>query len=181
MQHGTYSGSGFDRGHLCPSKDRSRTEKDNDAVFLMSNMLPQSPACNQKAWERLERYCRELADGGAELYIACGGHGVGGVSEDGQKKLNIGRAGLFVTVPAHCWKVILVAPNKIRAPDATTRTIAVWMPNDNTVTEDWTKYRVPVAEVEKKTGYTFWPLLPDDVSKAIKEKADDAKVVAPLK
>lgn len=181
VQHGTYSGSGFDRGHLCPSKDRSRTEKDNDAVFLMSNMLPQSPACNQKAWERLERYCRELADGGAELYIACGGHGVGGVSEDGQKKLNIGRAGLFVTVPAHCWKVILVAPNKIRAPDATTRTIAVWMPNDNTVTEDWTKYRVPVAEVEKKTGYTFWPLLPDDVSKAIKEKADDAKVVVPLK
>ena len=32
VQHGTYSGSGFDRGHLCPSKDRSKTEKDNEST-----------------------------------------------------------------------------------------------------------------------------------------------------
>ena len=179
VQHGTYSGSGFDRGHMCPSKDRSKTEKDNDAVFLMTNMLPQSPACNQKGWERLESYCRDLATGGAELYIACGGHGLGGTTEDGVKKLNIGRAGLFVTVPSQVWKVILVVPNKIVAPDAKARTIAVWVPNDATVTDDWPKYRVSVAEVEKHTGYTFWPLLPEDVSKAIKEKPDAVKVVVP--
>jgi endonuclease G len=179
VQFNTYTGSGFDRGHLCPSKDRSKTEADNDAVFLMTNILPQSPNCNQKGWERLESYCRDLAGGGAELYIACGGHGLGGVADDGTRKLTIGRGGLFVTVPKDMWKVVLVVPNKIRAPDATTRTIAVWVPNDQTVTDDWPKYRVPVAEVEKKTGYTFWPLLPPDVAKAIKEKPDDAKVVVP--
>ena len=180
VQHGTYSGSGFDRGHLCPSKDRSKTPEDNDAVFLMSNMLPQSPNCNQKGWERLESYCRDLADKGKELYVVAGGHGIGDVDDDGKKKLTIGRNAPFVTVPAAVWKVILVL-DKGTNPNARSRAIAVWMPNDNTVTDEWPKYRVPVAEVEKNTGYKFWPLLPDDVAKAIKDKADAVKVVVPQK
>lgn len=35
-----YTLSGFDRGHLCPSGDRTATEVDNSATFVMSNMLP---------------------------------------------------------------------------------------------------------------------------------------------
>ena len=31
-----YTGSGFDRGHMCPSKDRSDTEENNRVTFLMS-------------------------------------------------------------------------------------------------------------------------------------------------
>ena len=108
VQFTTYTGSGFDRGHLCPSKDRSAAEKDNDAVFLMTNIIPQSPACNQKGWERLESYCRDLAFKGKELYIAAGPHGIGGTDDNGKKKLTIGRAAPFVTVPTSVWKVVLV-------------------------------------------------------------------------
>ena len=68
----------FDRGHLVPAKDRSTSDEDNDAVFFMTNIVPQSPKCNQGAWERFERYCRALADNGKELYIATGPHGIGG-------------------------------------------------------------------------------------------------------
>ena len=35
------------------------------------------------------------------------------------------------------------------------RLIAVVMPNDETVGNDWTKYRRSVRDVEKLTGYTF--------------------------
>ncbi len=49
-----YVGSGYDRGHLCPSKDRSDTEANNRETFLMSNMQPQAPKLNQKTWKYLE-------------------------------------------------------------------------------------------------------------------------------
>ncbi len=178
VQFNTYTGSGFDRGHLCPSRDRTDTEKNNDAVFLMTNMIPQSPNCNQKGWERLETYCRELADKEKELYIVAGPHGIGGFNDDGKKALTIGRNAPFVTVPASVWKVILVVDRGAN-PTAKSRTIAVWMPNDATVTDDWPKYRVSIAEVEKKTGLKFFPLLPEDVATAIKEKPDELKVVVP--
>jgi endonuclease G len=176
----TYTGSGFDRGHMCPSKDRSASEEDNDAVFLMTNIVPQAAACNQKGWERLESYCRALAEDGKELYIACGPHGQGGVAQDGTKKLTIGKNAPFITVPAHVWKVILVL-DKGAHPTKHTRAIAVWMPNDQTVTDDWAGYRVSVAEVEKKTGLKFFPLVPEDVAEAIKEKPDAVKIHAPKK
>lgn len=175
-----YTGSGFDRGHLVSSKDRSDTEANNDAVFLMTNIVPQSPNCNQGAWERFERYCRELADDGKELYIAAGPHGLGGVSSDGAKKLTIGRNAPFVSVPASVWKVVLVL-DKGTNPTKSTRVIAVWMPNDDTVTEDWTTYRVSVAEVEKKTKLKFFPLVADDVADAIQEKPDAVKIHPPKK
>ena len=43
----SYTGSGFDRGHLCPSADRTSTVADNSATFLMTNMMPQAPRNNQ--------------------------------------------------------------------------------------------------------------------------------------
>jgi endonuclease G, mitochondrial len=176
----TYTGSGFDRGHLVPAKDRSKSDEDNDAVFLMTNIVPQSPNCNQKGGERFESYCRDLAEKGKELYIAAGPHGIGGTTTDGTKKLTVGKNAPFVTVPAHVWKVVLVL-DKGTNPTKTTRTIAVWMPNDNTVTDDWASYRVSVAEVEKHTKLKFFPLVPDEVAEAIKEKPDEVKITAPKK
>jgi endonuclease G len=177
---GHYTGTGFDRGHLVPAKDRSASDEDNDAVFLMTNIVPQSPACNQKGWNRFENYCRDLAEKGKELYIAAGPHGIGGVASDGTRKLTIGKNPPFVTVPASVWKVVLVL-DKGTNPTKNARTIAVWMPNDDTVTDDWADYRVSVAEVEKKTKLKFFPLVPDEVAEAIKEKPDEVKIAPPKK
>lgn len=180
VQFNTYTGSGLDRGHLCPSKDRSASEADNDAVFLMTNIVPQSRECNQTGWERLESYCRDLAFEGKDVYVVAGPWGIGGQTEGGQKALTIGKRAPFVTVPAAVWKVVLVLPNRAAAPNkATARLIAVWMPNDNSVTDEWPKFRVSAAEVEKKTGLKFFPLIPDEVARGLKEKADDVKVVVP--
>ena len=49
----SYSGSGFDRGHNCPSADRTGSTADNTATFLMTNMMPQAPTNNQQTWAHL--------------------------------------------------------------------------------------------------------------------------------
>ena len=166
-----YTGSGFDRGHMCASKDRSDTPANNSVLFYMTNIVPQAPNNNQKAWRLLEEECRSLAKKGNELYIACGPHGRGGTGKDDAKHDFIGKA-TKVEVPATVWKVILVLPTKDAVPDAHTRAVAVWMPNDQTVGADWKRYVVPVAEVERNTGYKFFPVVPDDVAGAIKGRAD---------
>lgn len=42
-----YTNTGYDRGHLCPSKDRSDTVQNNQAVFTMLNIFPQAPDNNR--------------------------------------------------------------------------------------------------------------------------------------
>jgi endonuclease G len=167
----TYASGGFDRGHMCPSKDRSDTEENNDAVFVMTNMVPQSPNNNEKTWEHLEDYCRSLAQGGNVLYIVAGPHGKGGIGKLGFRN-TIGQGKVQVTVPAHTWKVIMVLDAKKPQPSKRTRMIAVIVPNVQTVDPDWTKYRVSVNEVEELTGYKFFPSLPEDVATAIKAEPD---------
>jgi len=74
-----YSGSGYDRGHMCPSGDRTSSVANNSATFLMTNMIPQAPNNNQITWANLESYSRTLVSGGGnELYIISGGQGTSG-------------------------------------------------------------------------------------------------------
>jgi endonuclease G len=173
-----YDGSGFDRGHMCPSKDRSSTRKDCDATFYMTNIVPQSPACNQEGWERLESYCRYLAMRGHELYIVCGPHGVGGTGKQGYRK-EIGKGRLKITVPAKLWKVILVLPHANAELRRNTRVISVIMPNDQTVDFDWPKYRVSARAVERLTGYTFFRNVPEEVAVALRDSVDEVEVHVP--
>jgi endonuclease G, mitochondrial len=173
-----YDGSGFDRGHQCPAKDRSATQKDCDATFYLTNVVPQSPNSNQRGWERLEAYCRDLTKDGHVLHIVCGPHGEGGTGKNGKKE-TIGKGRLDVTVPAKVWKAILVLPSEKAEPRKNTRLIAVIMPNDQTVDYDWSKYRVPAKQIEKLTGYKLFPQIPKEVAREIKESADDVKVRVP--
>ena len=56
-----YEGSGYDRGHLVPSADKSETELQNSETFLLSNMSPQKPDFNRGIWRMLEIAVRNLA------------------------------------------------------------------------------------------------------------------------
>jgi endonuclease G len=62
-----YAEPNYDRGHMTPSGDRTRTTSDNSATFLMTNMIPQAPVNNQQTWANLESYCRTLATSGSEV------------------------------------------------------------------------------------------------------------------
>jgi endonuclease G, mitochondrial len=168
-----YTGSGFDRGHMTNSEDRSRSPEDNIQTFLMTNIIPQSPDNNQGAWVQLENYCRQLVRSGKELFIISGGHGQGGIGKNGLKA-TVGEG--KVLVPAVTWKVILVldTPNSgVAGVDRNTRTIAVIMPNKQGIKSDpWQQYQTSVEQVEKLTGYKFFTNVPADISTAIKAKID---------
>ncbi len=78
-----YTNTGFDRGHMCNSEDRTKSDTDNNATFYMSNITPQAPILNEQTWESLEEYCRTLAGQGNELYIIAGSYGTGGTGSNG--------------------------------------------------------------------------------------------------
>jgi endonuclease G len=151
-----YTNSGFDRGHQCPSDDRDGSQSDNDATFVMTNMLPQAPNANRATWASLEAYCRTLLWAGNECYIIAGGYGQGGVNANGQRLNTID--GGRVNVPARLWKVIVILPvgsSDLSRIGAGTRVIAVDMPNDTNVGSDWGTYRTSVDAIETQTGYNL--------------------------
>jgi endonuclease G, mitochondrial len=175
-----YTGGGFDRGHMCPHSDRAATDESSQATFVMTNIIPQSAQVNQKAWAQLEDYCRSLvSDEGKELYIISGPYGRGG---RGKKGFACTIAHGKVVVPAHCWKVIMVLDakkgNDIKRVDEDTRLIAVVMPNDTTVGEDWGRFRVSVKDVEELTGYTFFSNVDPKIIGPLKETVDDEEIEA---
>ena len=169
-----YSGSGFDRGHHCPSADRTSTVNDNSATFLMTNMMPQAPDNNQGPWADLEDYSRTLVNAGNELHIIMGGAGQGGTGSNGGVTMTI--AGGHVQVPAQTWKVILVQPqgtNDVARVTTSTRVIAVVMPNAQGIrTNPWEQYRVSVDEVEQLTGYDFFSNVPASIQAVIESSVD---------
>jgi endonuclease G len=175
VQGTDYSGSGFDRGHYCPSADRTSTVANNSATFLMTNMMPQSPDNNQGPWADLEDYSRTLVNAGYELHIIMGGAGQGGTGSNGGVTMTI--AGGHVQVPAQTWKVILVqlqGTNDVTRVTTSTRVIAVLMPNTQGIrSNNWQQYRVSVDQVEQLTGYDFFSNVPSSIQSVIESVVDN--------
>ncbi len=169
---GSYTNSGFDRGHNCPSADRTRTAPDNSTTFLMTNMMPQAPRLNQQVWASLEDYCRTLVSQGNELYVVCGSYGRGGTGANGYlSTLDQGR----VTVPARCWKVVVVLPegdDDARRVSSSTRVIAVDCPNDNALPTGWGPYRTSVDAIEAATGLDLLSAVAAATQQAVEARTD---------
>ena len=168
----SYSGSGFDRGHNCPSADRTYNTTDNSATFLMSNMIPQAPTNNQQTWANLENYCRKLVSQGYELYIIMGQYGTGGTGSAGTKNtIDAGR----ITVPNRIWKVVLVLPKgtgDVGRVTTSTRVIAVNTPNTNSISTSWGSYRTTVDAIESATGYNILSAVSSSVQSVIESRVD---------
>lgn len=162
-----YINTGFDRGHLTPSADRTATPLDNSSTFLMTNIMPQTPDNNQGPWEELESYCRELVKQRKELYIIAGGYG--------KKKLI---AGDRVEVPARTWKIVVVLDRPGQGVDAitdATRVIAIDIPNNQGIRErNWRSFRVSVDQLETATGYDFLSKVPEGVQQVLESRVDQA-------
>lgn len=173
-----YTDSGFDRGHMCPHSDRADTVENSAATFVMTNIIPQAGEVNQNPWNDLEMYCRDLVSKHHKrLYIVCGPQGAGGTGKHGSRNtIADGR----VTVPAKCWKVIIVVPegegDDIAKVNSGTRLIAVIMPNTDRIEHHWDRYRTSVRKVEELTGYTFFDGVPAEVIEPLKAKTDGERI-----
>jgi endonuclease G len=162
-----YKQSGFDRGHMCPSADRTDNAQDNELVFAMSNIIPQSKDNNEGVWEHLESYCREQAQSGNELLIVSGPAGFNG------DRIPKGP----VLLPSHTWKVIVEVPNGsgsvLSRITTKTRVIAVDIPNIEGIRDNpLNQYAVSVNQIEAMTGYHFFTALNPNLAAVLKTKVD---------
>ena len=129
-----YAHSGYDRGHLCNSEDRTSSEYLNEETFLMSNIIPQTPTLNRGPFRFLEAYCRKLAvKKGQQLLIYSGGIG------------SVDRLASGVPVPKFCWKAVYT-PNEA---------FYVLFPNEHELNKNWKTYLVSKDRLEKMTGFQF--------------------------
>ena len=173
-----YTGSGYDRGHIAPSADRTRNEGhiapsadhtrnevDNSATFLMSNMMPQVPEVDRGMWRDLSEYCRELVQRRAKNFTSPAGPMGRKGSIDKREK---------IAVPAKNWKVIVVLDRQgLGMQGITADTLTVMMPNDASVKgRGWKSFRVPVKQVERETGQNFLSNVSPQVHQVIESKVD---------
>jgi endonuclease G len=169
----SYSGSGFDRGHNCPSADRTLTTTANSSTFLMSNMIPQAPTNNQQTWNNMESYIRSLVPAGNEVYVIMGSYGMGGTGSNGTyNTIDAGR----ITVPNRVWKVVVVIPNgngDLSRVTTSTRVIAVNTPNTNSISTDWKTYRTSVDAIEAATGYNLLSNVSSTIQSVIESVVDN--------
>jgi endonuclease G len=163
--HDDYTNSGYDRGHMVRSEERTKTEQDNKATFYMSNILPQRPDLNRGVWLDFERYCETLCkDSLKQLFIIAGPVFVGKVHS------TIGHS---IAVPDSCFKIVVVLNRgqKLENVTSTTEVLAVVMPNtDGIRRDDWTKYRSNVDQIETLTGYNFLDYVKPAIQAVIEAK-----------
>jgi endonuclease G, mitochondrial len=172
VQPTDYRNSCFDRGHQCPSGDRTDTEADNEPTFEMSNMIPQTPYLNRVIWEHLENYTRSLVlEQGKKVYVIAGpiyDEDFGSIGPDQD-----------IPVPSKDFKIVFILDADQSANDITSSTpyIAVIMPNilkngqkpvANTkncggsekessggTSDDWKQYQTTLKDIESASGITF--------------------------
>ena len=171
-----YNKYGFDRGHVCPSADRTASKEDNSMTFLMTNMVPQTPDNNRVIWMHFENFERELVAAGKEVYIIAGPYGTGGTSPKGTFdnipiNLKSGET-LYMNVPAYTWKVLIALPEgsgDLDRIDTSVTAIAINVPNQTGMQKngDWEQFICSINDIEAMTGYDFFELLPDNIEEAL--------------
>lgn len=164
VTHSDYTNSGYDRGHIVRSKERSKTIEDNKSTFILSNIIPQTPDLNRGIWLKLEKYCKKLCfSNNKQLFIIAGGK----YSKKPDKINN------KIAIPDSCWKVILILDkdNDINNIDTSAQIIAVMQPNINGIRDDdWQKYITTARKIERSTGYNFFSKIDDKVQDIIEKR-----------
>jgi endonuclease G, mitochondrial len=169
-----FTGTCFNRGHMVPSKDRSKNEEYNELTFLTSNIIPQTPYLNQVIWDKLEDYSRKLIQEGKKLFI------ISGPIYD--KDLGFIGPNKDIPIPSKNFKIIFILNNDQNIDDINHKTdnIAVVMPNvlsdgsdpkeskncnsmresslDNlkrSSLHNWEKYQVSISDIQNLSGIKF--------------------------
>lgn len=148
VRHADYTNSGYDRGHMVRSLDRTASDAANATTFLTTNILPQTHALNTGPWKGLEDACTTLArhDGRAVYVVA------GAIWGAHPKTIAAGH----VAVPEAFWKVAVVLPPSAGAADVTSDTpvMAAVMPNEEGIGhKKWTTYRTNLRSAEQRGGW----------------------------
>lgn len=162
--------TGYARGHQCPSADRYSTIATNEMTFYATNLMPQNSQFNGGVWGKLESKVRDnmVRD---TLYVVTG-------TFFGNSQTTTDRKGNVIGLPSDCWKVLLRTKNGNtgkRIQDCTADElmgIGFWFANSSASVGSPAEYSMSIAEVERKTGFTFFRNLSAEAAAAVKQQND---------
>lgn len=165
--------SGYDRGHICPSGDRTASKEMNEQTFVMTNMQPQyhkfnsyDDNGNNGLWLRMENQLRKWADklSATDTIFVCKGGTI-----DSETNI-ITRIGGKLIVPKYFYMAIL------RKSSFGYAGMAFWSEQKNAwrTNETLGSHAISIAELEKRTGIDFFCNLPDDVEAQVEKTFNPA-------
>ena len=152
----------YDRGHQIASADRLCSKEANIQTFYYTNMTAQKAELNQKKWNDLEVQVRRWSDranrGYDTLFVV-----TGAIIPTPPEKIEWAKdkSGGVAAIPTSYYKVLM------QKKDGKAYTIGFEMEN-KAAPNALMSYEKTVAELEKKTEFTFFPTL----SKEEKESID---------
>jgi endonuclease G len=152
-----YAQSGYDRGHMCPANDSRWSADAMRESFYMTNICPQNPSLNSGDWNELEQACHKWAEEGP-IYIVCGP-----ILYKKSKAEYIGKEHK-IRVPEAFFKVVLAGVEK-----GNPRAVGFVYKNAKS-NRPLDAYVNTVDEVERITGFDFFPQLPDEVENKVESK-----------
>jgi endonuclease G, mitochondrial len=160
-KHSDYTNSGYDRGHIVRSKERTSTPEDNKSTFLMTNIMPQTPDLNRGVWLDFEKFCEKLALSGHQLYIMAGGFSY----TSHLKSTNM------ISIPDSFFKIVIDVTPSNGFFDSSTVVYSVKMPNREGIASDkWQKYSSKIFEIEKSTGLKFLNSVEEPIASYLRKK-----------
>lgn len=176
----SYSGR-YDRGHQIAAADRKCSQKMMDDTFYWTNMTPQQSDFNQKLWGSLEGKVRgvQCAD---TLYVVTGAYFDG--ERDSSIQTTTTAGGVSCPIPTHYYKLLLRTEkgNTNKSISEITnagdlRAVAIFIPhhnsgNNNALQSDWF---ISVNELERITGFDFFPMLDDAIEEQVEGQCDRSK------
>ena len=148
---GDYSGSGYDRGHLCPAGDMKLNLTSMSETFYMSNMSPQNPSFNRGIWETLESRVRTWALEKDGVYVVTGPilKNICGTIKNGT-----------ISVPCSYYKIVF--------KDNGNEKIAIALILSNQGSSSSLKsFATSIDNIEALTGIDFFSSLSDDIENKI--------------
>ena len=162
-----YRGSGYDRGHICPSADRLNSQEANEQTFYLSNMQPQVNGFNVGVWATMESQLRNTWNTSKYrdiLYVCKGG------TIDNSSQI-AGYTSSKLIVPKYFFAAILAVK------DGQYKAIGLWFEHKANKDKSLANYVVSIDELEKLTGIDFFCNLPDKTENTV-EAASKATMLS---
>ena len=164
-------GGGYARGHMLPSADRYSTWNTNAQTCYSTNIMAQDYDFNSKSWADLEGAVRGkvCAD---TLYVV-----VGTLFE---KNRTISKNNRTISVPSHCFKLLLRTKNgntkkhiaNIKSADELMCIGFIFENSATGASTSLSSAAVSVAELERRSGFTFFRNLDPSIADEVKSQKD---------
>ena len=155
---GDYRKSGYTRGHMAPAMDMRWDHQAMAECFLMTNMCPQIEQLNNGPWRTLEESIHRWAKRDGAIWVYTGPIMAGNVRHIGPKN--------DIAVPAAFYKV-LYAPRQQRA--------IAFVYDNQSGGGGMASHATTIAEVERRTGITFFPNMAAATARSLKRQCDLAQ------